>query len=132
MAVIITLQNDLADRLARKAESRRVSLQDWAVRILEESLDNADDAAWSRLNARRLALISKEDTSGLTSPEQGELAALQDAAAKACERQDRPLLEKLSSLPADATDARATMLASEAALRRDWDRPEEDAVWAHL
>ena len=30
------------------------------------------------------------------------------------------------------TDSRATMLASEAVLRRDWDRPEEDAAWAHL
>ncbi|MCS7288323.1 MAG: DUF2281 domain-containing protein [Roseiflexus sp.] len=30
------------------------------------------------------------------------------------------------------TDARATMLASEAVLRRDWDRPEEDEAWAHL
>ena len=30
------------------------------------------------------------------------------------------------------TDARATMLASEAVLRRDWDRPEEDSAWAHL
>jgi hypothetical protein len=25
-----------------------------------------------------------------------------------------------------------TMLASEAILRRDWDRPEEDAAWADL
>lgn len=25
-----------------------------------------------------------------------------------------------------------TMLASEAVLRRDWDRPEEDAAWADL
>jgi hypothetical protein len=31
-----------------------------------------------------------------------------------------------------ATDSRATMFASEAVLRRDWDRPEEDAAWAHL
>lgn len=30
------------------------------------------------------------------------------------------------------SDARATMWASEAVLRRDWDRPEEDAAWAHL
>jgi len=29
-------------------------------------------------------------------------------------------------------DARQTMLASEATLRLDWDRPEEDAAWAHL
>jgi hypothetical protein len=28
--------------------------------------------------------------------------------------------------------ARGTMLASEAVLRRDWDRPEEDAAWADL
>ena len=44
------------------------------------------------------------------------------------------LLERDSAdLLTDAdTDAPATMLASEAVLRRDWDRPEEDAAWAHL
>ena len=42
---------------------------------------------------------------------------------------ERDLVDLL--LDAD-TDARATMLASEAVLRRDWDRPEEDAAWAHL
>ena len=35
-------------------------------------------------------------------------------------------------LTARDSGARATMLASEAVLRRDWDRPEEDAAWAHL
>jgi hypothetical protein len=44
------------------------------------------------------------------------------------------LLERdLADLLMDSdSDARATMLASEAVLRRDWDRPEEDAAWAHL
>ena len=44
------------------------------------------------------------------------------------------LLERdLADLLIEAdTDARATMLASEAVLRRDWDRPEEDAAWTHL
>ena len=44
------------------------------------------------------------------------------------------LLERdLADLLTDAnTDSLATMLASEAVLRRDWDRPEEDAAWAHL
>jgi hypothetical protein len=44
------------------------------------------------------------------------------------------LLERdAAALPsADDSDARATMLASEAVLHRDWDRPEEDAAWAHL
>jgi hypothetical protein len=46
----------------------------------------------------------------------------------------RNLLERdLADLLTDAdTDSLATMLASEAVLRRDWDRPEEDAAWAHL
>ena len=30
------------------------------------------------------------------------------------------------------TGARSTMLATEAVLKRDWSRPEEDAAWAHL
>ena len=30
------------------------------------------------------------------------------------------------------SDARTTMLASEAVLKRDWERPEEDKAWAHL
>ncbi len=30
------------------------------------------------------------------------------------------------------SEALQTMLASEAALRQDWDRPEEDAAWANL
>jgi hypothetical protein len=29
-------------------------------------------------------------------------------------------------------EALDTMLASEAVLRRDWDRPEEDAAWSDL
>lgn len=44
------------------------------------------------------------------------------------------LLERdIAHLLTDADPAaRATMLASESVLRRDWDRPEEDAAWAHL
>lgn len=43
------------------------------------------------------------------------------------------LLERdLTDLLADDPDARATLFASEAVLRRDWDTPEEDIAWAHL
>ena len=31
-----------------------------------------------------------------------------------------------------ASEGFETMLASESVLRRDWDRPEEDAAWADL
>ena len=30
------------------------------------------------------------------------------------------------------SESLATMLASESVLRRDWDRPEEDAAWSDL
>ncbi|HZO26340.1 MAG TPA: DUF2281 domain-containing protein [Chloroflexota bacterium] len=31
-----------------------------------------------------------------------------------------------------ASGSLATMIASESVLRRDWDRPEEDAAWSDL
>ena len=31
-----------------------------------------------------------------------------------------------------SSEAWQTMLAAESALRKDWDRPEEDAAWADL
>jgi hypothetical protein len=34
--------------------------------------------------------------------------------------------------PEGFSEAYQTMLASEAVLRRDWDRPEEDEAWADL
>ena len=34
--------------------------------------------------------------------------------------------------PLGSSDAWQTMLATEAILRRDWDRPEEDVAWAYL
>ena len=36
------------------------------------------------------------------------------------------------TLRESVSEAYQTMLASEAVLRRDWDRPEEDEAWADL
>jgi hypothetical protein len=51
------------------------------------------------------------------SPEQ--LASVFDFVSYLADRQPSP-------------EALSTMLASEAVLRRDWDRPEEDAAWSDL
>ncbi len=103
MSITITLDNELADKLARQAEDHHASLQEWAVRVLEDVVENGHDVtAWTRLNARRLALISKEHTDGLTDSERTELADLQDAVAKACEPQDRELLERLEAYEVSA------------------------------
>jgi len=40
--------------------------------------------------------------------------------------------ETAQTLPERFSEAFQTMLASEAVLRRDWDRPEEDEAWASL
>lgn len=58
------------------------------------------------------------------SPER--LRVVYDFVSYLVEREQAPL-ELLTE-----SDAFQTMLASEAVLRRDWDRPEEDAAWAHL
>jgi hypothetical protein len=43
------------------------------------------------------------------------------------------LAHQLTPLLLEAdSDARQTMLASEAVLRRDWERPEEEKAWADL
>ncbi|MFN8473004.1 MAG: hypothetical protein U0822_12520 [Anaerolineae bacterium] len=42
------------------------------------------------------------------------------------------LLERELDISLQDTGALQTMLASEAVLRRDWDRPEEDVAWADL
>ncbi|MEO7297863.1 MAG: hypothetical protein ABI042_04725 [Verrucomicrobiota bacterium] len=45
------------------------------------------------------------------------------------DRQHRALVTILVDEPSDADE---TALLSEAALAKDWNRPEEDAAWAHL
>ena len=55
-----------------------------------------------------------------------KLTVVYDFVSYLLERDVADLLDESDS------DARAAMLASEAVLRRDWDRPEEDAAWAHL
>jgi hypothetical protein len=54
-----------------------------------------------------------------------KLAVVYDFVSYLTERQGERTLRERS-------EAYQTMLASEAVLRRDWDRPEEDAAWANL
>ena len=54
-----------------------------------------------------------------------KLAVVYDFVSYLVEREARQAQEKSS-------EAFQTMLASEAVLRRDWDRPEEDKAWANL
>ncbi len=54
-----------------------------------------------------------------------KLAVVYDFVSYLVEREAKQTQEKSS-------EAFQTMLASEAVLHRDWDRPEEDKAWANL
>jgi hypothetical protein len=47
-------------------------------------------------------------------------------------RLDRRHRALVTILADDPSDAHETALLSEASLAKDWNRPEEDAAWAHL
>ena len=55
-----------------------------------------------------------------------KLAVVYDFVSYLLERETVPALARRDS------EAFQTMLASEAVLRRDWERPEEDIAWANL
>ncbi len=55
-----------------------------------------------------------------------KLAVIYDFVSYISEREIKAVLQE------QATKSFEFMLATEAVLRRDWDRPEEDAAWANL
>jgi len=55
-----------------------------------------------------------------------KLAVVYDFVSYLAERETEPIW------PERFSETFQTMLASEAVLRRDWDRPEEDVAWASL
>ncbi len=73
----------------------------------------------------RSVIISQiEDRLRRLSPD--KLAVVYDFISYLVDREGAELLGRTDS------DSFQTMLASEQVLRRDWDRPEEDAAWADL
>lgn len=106
MAVTITLNQDLAERLRAQAQTRNLSMQQWALAILANASERPDHPeTWTELNAQRLALIHKRYGAGLNEEEEKELATLQDAAAKVFEPTDRRRWEHLQTLVREATES---------------------------
>jgi hypothetical protein len=83
MSITITLDQDLARRLRSQAKARNLSVQEWALTILANASEHPDaPETWLDLNTRRLALIKKHHTAGLTEAEEKQLTRLQEAAAE--------------------------------------------------
>ncbi|GAK53729.1 hypothetical protein U14_05003 [Candidatus Moduliflexus flocculans] len=63
-----------------------------------------------------------------------DLIATGDDYSRSVTSSDAGTISEMSSdvLMKPSSEAWQTMLASEAMLRHDWERPEEDLAWAHL
>lgn len=77
MSVTITVQDPLAAKLRSEAQQQRLSLQELATNLLARALSDAHDAGWRKADLRRLALVHKSSTAGLTPEEASELEQLQ-------------------------------------------------------
>jgi hypothetical protein len=99
MTITINLSDPLAAKLAGRARSERVSVEELAVGILSEAVDSPPEtSAWTTQNTRRIALIRKRFVGGLTPDEERELQRLQAIADQHLEQLDRKMLDDLEQM----------------------------------
>jgi hypothetical protein len=72
---------------------------------LTRALERAKDATWHKTNQRRLALVRKSATVGLTPQEAGELQQLQIAADRRLEAMDAERLAEVKRMEEKVTAA---------------------------
>ena len=99
MSLTINVSEPLARRLQSRAEAQRVSVEERASQILESGIQGplAPDQ-WSVANKRRVLLIEKRFSSGLTDEEQAELQRLQDLADQQLEELDALMLRDVGRM----------------------------------
>jgi len=103
MPVTITLNDELALRLQAQAQARRLSLEQWALTVLDQATAGSQELqTWAALNRRRAELIRRRYTSGLSEAEERELAELQAAVDQTLEPWDRELSSRLAHYEAQA------------------------------
>jgi hypothetical protein len=97
MTITIHLQDEVIQRLQQQAEARRLTLDEWVIRVLSRAPEFPDQPeAWRELNARRFQLIHQRHHGGLSAAEEAELAELQVTTDKWLEPGDRQRLEMLT------------------------------------
>ena len=109
MSLTITVGERLARRLQSRAEAQRVSVEELASQILESGIQGplAPDQ-WSVANKRRVLLIEKRFSSGLTDEEQAELQRLQDLADQQLEELDALMLQDVARMEETAREFMGT------------------------
>jgi len=92
MSVTITLTDDLAKQLSVRAETNQISVEDLALRILNDAMDESDPE-WLAHNDRRIFLIDKSFAHQLSKDEAEELQHLQNEADRHLEALDQQMLK---------------------------------------
>ncbi len=97
MPVTITLNDDLVLRLQAQAQARRLSLEQWALTVLDQATAGSQELqTWAALNRRRADLIRRRYTGGLNEAEDRELAELQATVDRTLEPWDQELSRRLA------------------------------------
>jgi hypothetical protein len=99
MHVTITLPEDLASELTRRASRERRALEAYASQILGDALQQLGQAeSWHDRNQRRLRLIRKGMNEQLEEAERAELEELQAELDRRLETSDDQLLDVLKRM----------------------------------
>jgi hypothetical protein len=97
MNLTISLDEKQAAQLQRQASSCQLSPEQLARDLLGDALGRImEEETWGALNRRRVALIGKSRSSGLSVEEAQELEQLQAAVDRRLEPMDRQLLATAS------------------------------------
>ena len=105
MAVTLNIDETLADQLRKQAATRHLSLEAFAARLLGEAVEKLEALEPGEPdNQRRVALIRKSTTTGLSAEEEAELELLQADLDQRLESMDDQLLANLDRMQ-QAVDA---------------------------
>jgi hypothetical protein len=102
MSLTITVADPLAHRLQSEADSRNIPVEQFALEILGQAVQ---EQACPPANRRRWALIRKQLTTTLTPEEAAELQELQRHADRHLEALDSKMLDDLTAMERAAVEA---------------------------
>jgi hypothetical protein len=97
MPLTITVPDPLAKQLQTRAKAEMIPVEELASRLLETGVQNPlEPGQWTIANERRVALIEKRFSHGLTDQEQEELQQLQELADRQLEELDALMLKDMA------------------------------------
>ncbi len=103
MALTITVPDLLAKQLQTRAKAEKIPVEELASRLLESGMQSPlEPGQWTIANERRVALIEKRFSNGLTDPEQEELQLLQELADRQLEELDSLMLKDVALMETTA------------------------------